>query len=132
MQKFEYYLGQLAGALNFCNSFELSGQVRELADLSPYGRKGWASLLAFDDLRGGRCGSDVADAKEILADRDRLWTYLTEKYDCPGGECVPEGGNDSAAAECRSEAEEHQASLPLDAGAVKTVRMFIRRQEERQ
>src|SRR3546814_3076251 len=55
MQKFEYYLGQLAGALNFCNSFELSGQVRELADLSPYGRKGWVSLLAFDDLRGGRC-----------------------------------------------------------------------------
>lgn len=126
MQKFEYYLGQLAGALNFCNSFDLSNRMRELADLSPYGRKGWASLLAFDDLRGGRCGSYAADAEEVLADRDKLWSYLTDKYDCPGGQCAPEGSDASPTATCRAEADEHLASLPLDAADIKSVRMMSR------
>lgn len=124
MQKFEYQIGQLAGALNMCNSFGLSARLRELSDLSPYGRQGWASLLGFDDIRGGRCGSYADSAEKLLNDRDKLWGYLTEKYDCPGGECAPEGGDDSPNAVCRSEAEEHLRSLQVSGDNIKVVRMF--------
>jgi hypothetical protein len=80
MQKFEYWIGQLAGALNLCNYHDLASQLHQLANLSPYGQRGWASLLSFDDIRGGRCSSYAESAREILVDRDRLIEYLTDKY----------------------------------------------------
>jgi len=126
MQKFEYQIGQLAGALNMCNNFGLSARLRELSDLSPYGRKGWASLLSFDDIRGGRCGSYAESAKKLLDDRDKLRGYLTEKYHCPGGECAPEGADDSLGAACRSEAEEHLAALPIPEKDIRSVSMVNR------
>lgn len=87
MQKFEYYIGQAGSALNMCNHYGLANSLKELADLSPYGRKGWQSLLSFDDIRGAQCGRIAEDAKNILLDRDKLWDYLTVKYNCPDGKC---------------------------------------------
>lgn len=126
MQKFEYNIGQLAGALNMCNNFGLSGRLRELSDLSPYGRQGWASLLGFDDLRGGRCNSYAESAEKLLDDRDKLWGYLTDKYDCPGGQCAPEDGNKSLIATCRAEADQHLMSLPVGSNEIKGVWMVRR------
>ena len=80
MQKFEYYVGQLGSALNLCNYFGLANQLHELVKLTPYGKRGWDSLLAFDDIRGGRCGSYAEDARKLLEDRERLIEYLTDKY----------------------------------------------------
>ena len=126
MQKYEYYIGQLGSALNLCNSFDLANRLQDLAKLTPYGRQGWNSLLAFDDIRGGHCTRYADDASKLLEDREKLWSYLTEKYDCPGGECAPEGGDASATATCRPEVDEHLASLPLASGDVKSVRMLSR------
>ena len=81
MQKYEYYIGQLSAALNLCNHFDLSTQMKALADLTPYGQKGWQSLQAFDDIRGGRCGSYADDAHDILEDAEKLRHYLSEQYD---------------------------------------------------
>lgn len=80
MQKFEYYIGQLGGALNLCNFFDLANQMQELANLTPYGKRGWNSLLAFDDIRGGRCNSYADSARKVLKDRERLIEYLGDKY----------------------------------------------------
>ncbi|MGD1877515.1 MAG: hypothetical protein ACFB13_08450 [Kiloniellaceae bacterium] len=80
MQKFEYYIGQLGSALNLCNYFDLANQLQELAHLSPYGEQGWNSLLAFDDIRGGRCSTYAESARELLEDREKLRDYLMDKY----------------------------------------------------
>jgi len=122
MQKYEYYVGQLSAAAGMCNYFDLSARLKELADLTPYGRQGWRSLQQFDDLRGGRCGTYADSARDILSDRDKLWSYLTEKYDCPGGICAPEDGDDSAQAACRPEVDELLASFPLEKGDVRSVK----------
>ena len=90
MQKFEYYIGQAGSALNMCNHFGLANDLKKLADLTPYGRQGWRSLLGFDDIRGAQCGNIAADAEKILSDRDKLWDYLTIKYNCPDGKCAAE------------------------------------------
>ena len=123
MQKFEYYIGQLAGAASLCNYFDLSNQLKQLADLTPYGRKGWASLLSFDGLRGGHCSTYAEGARKLLGDRDKLWNYLTEKYDCPGGECAPEDADDSTSATCRPEVDEYLATLSVSSGDIKSVRI---------
>lgn len=81
MQKYEYYIGQLGAALGMCNHFDLSSQMKSLADRSPYGRQGWQSLQAFDDIRGGRCGSYADDAKGILEDAEKLRNYFSDQYD---------------------------------------------------
>lgn len=80
MQKFEYYMGQLGSALNLCNYFDLANQLHELVDLTPYGQRGWKSLLVFDQILGGRCSSYAEDARKLLEDRERLVQYLTDKY----------------------------------------------------
>ena len=126
MQKFEYYVGELAGALNLCRITDLAYELKELSDLTPYGRKGWRSMLPYDSISGGRCTSYAESGREILADRERLLAYLTDKYDCPGGDCGPNGGDDSASAPCRSEADEHLRSLSISEGDVKSVRMLGR------
>lgn len=126
MQKYEYYIGQLAGALNLCRITDLAYELKELSDLSPYGRKGWRSLLSYDSIRGGRCTSYAEDGRELLADREDLAAYLTETYDCPGGLCAPDQGDKSAAAPCRSEAEEHLSSLAVEARDIKSMSMVQR------
>jgi hypothetical protein len=90
MQKYEYYIGQLSGALGMCNHFDLSARLKTLADLTPYGRQGWQSLQVFDDIRGGRCGGYADSAQDILEDAEKLRHYLTDKYDCPDGKCAAE------------------------------------------
>jgi hypothetical protein len=92
MQKYEFYVGELAGVLNLCRITDLAYELKELSDLTPYGRKGWRSTLSYDSIRGGRCTSYAESAREILADRERLVAYLTDKYDCPGGDCGPAAG----------------------------------------
>lgn len=129
MQKFEYHVGQTAGALNICGHFDYARRLKELADLSPYGRKGWAGIQVYDSIRGGYCGQIAADAEEILADRDRLFDYLTAKYDCPQGYCMPEEASGSETAPCRGEAEEHLSSLQVAGSDIKDLRMVRRNAE---
>ena len=123
MQKYEFYVGELAGALNLCRITDLAYDLKEVADLSPYGRKGWRSMLPFDGIRGGRCTTYVEAAREVLADRDKLTAYLKDQYDCSTGECGTDGENGSASAPCRSEADEHLSSLPIEASDIKSVKM---------
>ena len=129
MQKLEFYMGRIAGALSICRNFAMASELKELASLSPYGRKGLASVQAYDSIRGGFCGKLAADGEALLADRDQLWAYLTERYDCPSGECAPEVGDDSANAPCRAETDEHLSSLPVDASEIKSVKMVSRNAE---
>lgn len=129
MQKLEYYIGRASGALDLCGNYSLSAELKKLADLSPYGRKGWRSMQSFDGINGAQCGKVADDAKEILGDRDQLVAYLTEKYDCPGGDCGQEKGNTSLTAACRTETDEHLASLPLNFADIKSVSMITRNVE---
>ncbi len=126
MQKFEHYIGELSGALGICRNYDLASELKALADLSPYGRQGWAGMQSFDGIKGGYCGKIAADAKEILGDRDQLQAYLMEKYYCPAGRCAPEGGDASLKAVCRAEADEHLMSLPLGIDDIKSVTMLHR------
>lgn len=126
MQKFEHYIGELSGALGICRNYDLASQLKILADLSPYGRQGWAGMQSYDGIKGGQCGRLAADAKEILGDRDQLHAYLTEKYYCPAGRCAPEGGDPSLMAVCRAEADEYLMSLPVGTDDIKSVKMLSR------
>lgn len=123
MQKLEYYLGRLGGALQICGYYTLSRDLLELAELSPYGRKGLASIRAYDAIKGGYCGKLAAEGETLIADRDQLYAYLTRRYDCPDGQCAPEGGNNSASAPCRAEADDHLAGLPIDSRDIESVMM---------
>jgi hypothetical protein len=123
MEQLEYYIGQLSGILNICSHFSLSTDLRELANLSPYGKKGLASVGAYDAVKGGYCGKLAADGEALMADRDKLLAYLTEKYDCPGGTCAPEDGDTSLTAACRAEADVHLMSLPVGTDDIKSVSM---------
>jgi len=86
MQKFEYYLGDLAGALNLCRRYSLYRELQALASLSPYGRKGIEAWLAYDGVRG--CPGLSDQAEEILQDKAKILEYLKDKYDCSSGDCV--------------------------------------------
>jgi len=86
MQKFEYYLGDLAGALNLCRRYGLSQELRELAVLTPYGKAGLDAWLAYDGVRGCPGLSNIAE--DILEDKDKLLDYLKAKYDCSSGDCI--------------------------------------------
>ncbi|WP_193370045.1 hypothetical protein [Pelagibius marinus] len=126
MQKFEFYLGELAGVLNLCRITDLAYELKELSDLTPYGRKGWRSTLSYDSIRGGRCTRYAERAREVLADRDKILAHLTETYDCPGGDCGPESGDASATAVCRSEAEDHLSSFSISEDDVESIKMIGR------
>lgn len=86
MQKFEYYLGDLAGALNLCRRHGLYRQLHELASITPYGRKGLEAWLVYDGVRG--CPGLSDQAEEILQDKAKILEYLKHKYDCSSGSCV--------------------------------------------
>ena len=49
--------------------------------------------------------------------------YLTDQYDCPDADCGTDKGDDSASAPCRSEADEHLSTLPIEASDIKSVKM---------
>ena len=86
MQKFEYYVGDLAGALNLCRRQGLYIQLREIAVLTPYGRKGMDAWLSYDGVQG--CPGLSNQAEEVLEDKEKLIDYLKTKYDCSSGHCV--------------------------------------------
>ncbi|WP_193371257.1 hypothetical protein [Pelagibius marinus] len=88
MQKFEYYLGDIAGALNVCRMYGMHAEMRELASLSPYGKIGMQAWAAYDDIRGGVCGRVRTAAESVLSDKDKVLDYLRAKYDCSSGECI--------------------------------------------
>ena len=88
MQKFEYYIGDLAGALNICRRFGLHSEMRALAALTPYGKQGLREWGAYDGISGAACGGAAKDAKSILGDKEQLQDYLKAKYDCSSGDCV--------------------------------------------
>ncbi len=88
MQKFEYYLGDIAGALNVCRMYSLHSEMLELAKLTPYGQKGFQSWAAYDDIRGAVCGRVRKDAERVLEDKSKLLDYLKAKYRCTGSDCV--------------------------------------------
>ena len=81
VRKYEYYIGQLAAALNLCRYHKLAYEIKELDDLSLYGRKGWQSMQSFDAIRGGRCARYAESGREILADREKIRAFLAETYD---------------------------------------------------
>ncbi len=87
MQKFEYYIGQMGSALNICGNYSLATGLRKLANLTPYGRKGWDSMLVYDQILGAQCGRLANDAKDILTDGDKIEAYLRDKYHCEGASC---------------------------------------------
>lgn len=88
MQKFEYYLGDLAGALNVCRMYGMYAEMRELASLTPYGKIGMQAWGPYDDIRGGVCGKVRGAAESVLGDKDKLLDYLRAKYTCSSGDCV--------------------------------------------
>ncbi|WP_193370046.1 hypothetical protein [Pelagibius marinus] len=123
MQKLEYYIGQIGAALSICGYHTLSHDLTELANLSPYGRKGLASIRVYDSIKGGHCGKLAADGEVLMEDRDQLLAYLQDAYDCPAGQCAPEVGDTSLSAPCRAEADEHLAGLPIDGRDIVSVMM---------
>ena len=88
MQKYEFNVGKLAGALNLCRRYSLHAELQKLASLSPYGRKGLKSLLSFDGLTVGGCARVKGYAEDVLRDKERLQEYLEGRYNCSTGDCV--------------------------------------------
>ena len=88
MQKFEYYIGDLAGALNLCRRYGMYAELHKLATHTPYGKLGLKSWGPYDGIRGGVCGKAASAAESILEDKDKLLDYLKSKYDCSAGDCV--------------------------------------------
>ena len=88
MQKFEYYIGDVAGALNLCRMYGKYAEMSQLAALTPYGKIGMKSRGPYDGIRGGSCGRISSAAEKILGDKEKLLDYLKAKYDCSSGKCV--------------------------------------------
>ena len=86
MQTFEYNIGRIAGGLELCRRFDMAGDMRAIAKLTPYGKLGMRKMRAFDGLRG--CGGLANNAESLLEDKDKLIDYMKAKYDCSGEECV--------------------------------------------
>lgn len=88
MQRFEHYIGNLAGALNVCQMFGLYGKMSGLAALTPYGKQGLREWGSYDGIMGGVCGRAAKEAKELLEQEDDIEAYLKAKYDCSAGRCA--------------------------------------------
>jgi len=86
MQAFEYNIGRIAGALQLCRRFDMAGQMRAIADLTPYGKLGMRKMRSFDAING--CGKVANNAESILGDKAKLMEYMKIKYSCSDGECV--------------------------------------------
>lgn len=86
LQTLEYNIGKIAAGLQLYRHFDMAGELRAIADLTPYGQLGLRKVRAFDEIRG--CGPLVNNAETILDDKDMLKDYLKIKYDCSSEECV--------------------------------------------
>ncbi len=86
MQTFEYNIGRIAGALHLCRRYSMADEMRQIADLTPYGKLGMRKMQSFDGING--CGSVASNAENILGDKSKLMEYMKIKYSCSDGECV--------------------------------------------
>ena len=88
MQQLEYNIGLLAAGLNLCRRYSLSGELRALSKLSPYGQRGYRAAGAYDDINSAACGGMVKSARQVLGDKKPLQQYLKAKYACNDGKCI--------------------------------------------
>lgn len=86
MQTFEYNIGRIAGALQLCRRYSMADEIREIAELTPYGKLGMRKMRSFDGING--CGSVASNAESILGDKSKLMEYMKIKYSCGDENCV--------------------------------------------
>jgi len=81
IQKFEWYLGYMSNAASTCGDFSGSAELRAIAQLSPYGRKGLAGRKAEAFASAG-CAKVLGRMSELLSEKDRYIRYMEATYDC--------------------------------------------------
>ncbi|MGF1592061.1 MAG: hypothetical protein ACFCUW_02205 [Kiloniellaceae bacterium] len=86
MQKFEWYVGFLAGAAGVCGAYDEAAMLRNLARMSPYGAIG-LGVVRGDGFAMPVCGRLTNDARDVAADADQIREYLEATYDCSGAGC---------------------------------------------
>ena len=86
MQQFEWYLGYMAQAASTCGTYNESAVLRQLARMSPFGSIGLGSVTG-DGFAGPVCGRINNEAKELVADADKIRAYIEATYDCTAEEC---------------------------------------------
>jgi len=112
MQKFEWYLGYMSRAANTCGTFVESGILHRLARMTPYGGIGLGSVTG-DGFAGPVCGRINNEAKELVADAERIREYLEATYNCTGEGCYGQSLSDWKFHACADKLEAHLSSRAL-------------------
>jgi hypothetical protein len=109
MQKFEWYLGYMSRAANTCGSYVESGVLLSLARMTPYGDIGLGSVSG-DGFAGPVCGRINNEAKELVADAERIREYLEAAYNCTGEACYGQKLSDWQSHSCAEALKSHLAN----------------------
>ena len=120
MQKFEWYLGYMSRAANTCGSYVESGVLLSLARMTPYGDLGPGSVSG-DGFAGPVCGRINNEAKELVADAERIREYLEAAYNCTGEACYGQKLSDWQSHSCAEALKSHLANRSVGKDDVRAV-----------
>ncbi|MGF1631195.1 MAG: hypothetical protein ACFCUT_17105 [Kiloniellaceae bacterium] len=113
MQKFEWYLGYLSRAANTCGTYVESGVLHGLARMTPYGDIG-LGVVTGDGFVGPVCGRINNEAKELVADAERIRAYLEATYNCTGEACYSQKLSDWQFHACADVLKAHLAGRAIE------------------
>ena len=86
-QRWEYWIGGLAGIMRVCGYGEESTRLKELANLSPYARKGLKEWF-YIERYAGNCSEAKSHADNRLSKAGEIRTKLSQKYPSGSTCCV--------------------------------------------
>jgi len=120
MQKYEWYVGYIARASQICGAHVEAGTLNRLARMSPYGAIGLNQMRGDSFLRNA-CLRIAEDAREMVADAERIEQYIEATYKCRDDGCFGQSLSDWQFHACAESLKEHFSARDLDSTDVREV-----------
>jgi hypothetical protein len=120
MQKYEWYIGYVARASQICGAHVEAAVLNRLARMSPYGSIGYGQRRGDGFLRNA-CLRITEDAKEMVADAERIEAYIEATYNCSDDGCFGQKLSDWQFHACAETLKEHFSVRDLDSKDIREV-----------